>query len=424
MFSRLFASWTSWAPPFVKKSIVEPLSLTASSNVMTLPFSAATFGMLPLLSPVANVVATPLFTIACVFGLSSTILSCAFEQVAPFALGTAAHLAQPLMGVASYLASFPGATMEVSLPVLPMIAASILASAILYVAWPTPSKRMVLTCVALSMLLLLALRIPSSPISGDVIAVLDVGQGDSILVHSEGQTLLVDTGNEDAKLDDALRRLGVRSIDYVAITHPDDDHCASLEHLLSLGAASKVLCARALLGCHCSKCEKFKKMVSDRQGTTLEGVSVGDSIKVGNFTLKVVWPRNFEDSGGNQDSVCMVVEIDCDRDGKADWKGLLTGDAESDSLEKIAQSGRLDDVDFLKVGHHGSKVSLSKSAMEHLKPEIGLISVGADNRYGHPSPEALQLLEEGGAKVLRTDTDGTVSLLFTKEKIAIEKEAA
>ena len=164
---------------------------------------------------------------------------------------------------------------------------------------------------------------------------LDVGQGDAFLVSSCGQTLLVDTGNEDRKLRDALASVGVRRVDAVAVTHPDDDHCASLQSLVSYADVGAFLCAAPMLECGCEKCkgllETAKAAVGEEGVTALD---VGDVLHVGRFEMEVVWPESYEDEGGNADSLCLMARLDCDGDGAFDWKALFTGDAESGQLEQ------------------------------------------------------------------------------------------
>lgn len=132
----------------------------------------------------------------------------------------------------------------------------------------------------------------------------------------------------------------------------------------------------------------------------------------------IIWPDRFADAGGNADSVCLLAQLDCDGDGACDWRTVFLGDAEQDELERMIDAGRLGAVDVLKVGHHGSKVSLNESLADRLDPNIALISCGRNNRYGHPTDEALSCLDDA-EQVLRSDQMGTMALDFSKEGIAV-----
>ena len=256
---------------------------------------------------------------------------------------------------------------------------------------------------------------------GTELVMLDVGQGDALLLRSGGAAVLVDTGNRDAALREELAKQGVFRLDAVVVTHPDDDHCASLSSLFGYVQVERVLCAADLLACPCEKCERLAQTARGGVGDgNVAGLVPGDTLAVGALTMEVIWPHAFSDAGGNADSLCFMVSVDLDTDGLAEWKALLTGDAERDELQAMAKRGALGDIDVLKVGHHGSKAALDAEVASLLRPEVALVSVGANNRYGHPSDEALGCLEEVGAEVLRTDERGTVALSFANDGLRVQ----
>ena len=151
-------------------------------------------------------------------------------------------------------------------------------------------------------------------------------------------------------------------------------------------------------------------------GGPLAGLNCGDSFQVGAFSVRVVWPAELEDEGGNADSVCLVVEHGA---GDEVYRALLVGDAESEQLAEIMEREGLEDVDIYKVGHHGSKNALDVDLARKLSPEVALISCGAGNRYGHPHEDALSALESCNAQVLRTDLLGDVCVSFTSDALRI-----
>ena len=113
------------------------------------------------------------------------------------------------------------------------------------------------------------------------------------------------------------------------------------------------------------------------------------------------------DGSENADSIELALTYD---DGSRTMSGLLTGDAEKDETAGAISAGRVGDVDFLKVGHHGSKVSVTQDESRELAPEVSVASAGAHNRYGHPSPECRRVLERAGSRFLCTMDVGTVTL--------------
>lgn len=420
LFGSLFAYWFSWIPDRARKLVADPLGLTLASNTATLPFSAALFSQVPLIAPLSNVLATPLFSLGCVFGLASTLVSCAVPAAAPVLIGAASIALVPLSALTGALAAVPFACIPASLPLVPMLVLSCALCIVLWMTWPMPKLRTVVfgagTAVVCTALLIFGLPL----LRGDAIVMLDVGQGDSFLIRSGGHAVLIDTGNQDAKLREALGRNGVYELDAVIITHGDDDHCGSLDQLAAVTNLRSVLLAHDALACDCSSCDSLRASAVAAVGEgNVSGLTVGDVITVGAFRLEVVWPYAFADEGGNADSVCLNVTVDADGDGAAEWRGFFCGDAESDQLEELVRTGALGDVDVLKVGHHGSRAALTQELAETLRPEVALIGVGANNRYGHPTEEALAFLQEAGAQVFRTDRDGDVTLSFSSGSMRV-----
>ena len=250
------------------------------------------------------------------------------------------------------------------------------------------------------------------------LAALDVGQGDALLLRDARSTILVDTGNQDALLKRCLARQGIYHLDAVFITHPDDDHCGSLSALMSVVKVDKVYVPSDLIECSCAKCAAVRKVAACKSAT-LVGVHVGDVFVTRRFRMEVVWPYEYSEGGGNQDSLCLNVSVDVDKDKLPDYSALLVGDAESGTLERLADSNSLESVDIFKVGHHGSAVSCNREILEKINPRIALLSVGEHNRYGHPTATTLSLLENQGSKIARTDKQGTIMCSFRNDGIRI-----
>ena len=228
LFTGLVSSWLSFLPNRLRHLVAEPLAMTIASSVTTLPFSSALFSQLPLISPVANIVVAPLFTLACVVGLITVLVSCVVPGIAPALLPVAAWCAVPLTEAVSLHAKAPFACVPVAMPVVFSLVLTVFLTFALFVAWPRLKPRVLAVITASSLALFIFAVVVLPRFHGDEIIMLDVGQGDAFLVRSEGSALLIDTGTQDGLLRSALGKHGVTRLDAVVITHGDDDHCGSL----------------------------------------------------------------------------------------------------------------------------------------------------------------------------------------------------
>ncbi len=420
LFSGLVGSWAETALPWVPRALREAVALTLASNVATLPLSAAWFSQVSIIAPLANAVVAPLFAPLCGACLVSVLLACAAPATASLVLGAACLFSELFSGVVSLLASVPYASVPASLSPGVGIAVAFALCALLWLWWPRLTGAGAVVCAA-SLAVALAVVVAVRPLlAADEIRMLDVGQGDAFVIRSRGCAVLVDTGNQDAKLVSALARAGIAHLDGVLVTHGDDDHMGSLTALDGIVGVERVFVAKDALSCGCDSCERLLRDASAVAGKDgIVGLSQGDSVQVGAFNLDVVWPQAFSDEGGNADSLCVLAKADVDGDGAGDWTTLMTGDAEAEQLSEMIEAGLVGRVDVYKVGHHGSKKALDDEAAQVLSPSLVLVSAGANNRYGHPAAETLERLEEVGASIARTDERGDVSCVFRRDGLEV-----
>jgi competence protein ComEC len=438
----LFCHWVHALLPRLPKVLTEGMALGFAANVLAVPYAASLFSQASLVSSLMNLLAAPWFSLMCAFGFPLIGL----RALVPGALTV---FGDPLLLFADAFAEFvswgarlPFASVPVSIEPSLALTLGFSCLVLLWVVWPRPShkKLAVLAGAHLGLACLLLLVAPL--FVGDRIIMLNIGQGDAFVVRSQGATVLIDTGNHEKELRRGLGRQGIYRLDAIFITHADDDHCGSLESLRGIVAVDRVCVAKPLLDCPCSSCQgllgKARRLVGDGG---IEGLEVGDRIRVGAFDLEVVWPEGFKEKGGNADSLILLLRApaqstspalplnaredapnlpsEANADDKANWKALFCGDAEWRELDALIGKGRLNDIDILKVGHHGSRASVNDALLEALKPRIALISVGAYNRYGHPTQEAVEALEKAGVEVFRSDEEGDVVCEFSLEKVSV-----
>ncbi len=412
-FKSLFQASFHMPDGFVR----DALALTFSSSLVTSPICAFVFGQISIISPLVNVVATPVFPFACIGGFVALGIALLIPALAPFALGVMTGVLQLFVLVMDVAASLPFAATAASFSIVAVCVFSLGIPALIWLFWPYPGRLFTGAIVVASMVAI-CFSFCSPLLKGETLSMLDVGQGDAILLQSRGHAVLVDTGKNDADLLRGLAAAGVTSLDALIITHPDDDHCGSLSALRGIVQVKRVLVARDVLQIDNANCASLRREASALVGEeNLLGVVTGNEISFGAMRLEVVGPRACTDEGGNADSVVMTL-----RWGNASGGALLTGDAEAEVLEGYMREGRIRDIDILKVAHHGSRAALDEELLAQLDPEVALISVGAGNRYGHPTEEILQLLEDAGDRVFRTDLDGTVTCSLRDDGIGIRTQ--
>lgn len=420
LFAGLIGSWLSFLPGLLRRALGEPVALTLASAVITQPYAAALFAQVPLIAPAANVAAAPLFTLACLASLMAAVVAAVLPAAASFLVPAAATLTQPLDAAARALGAVPHASVPADVAPLPMAALSALAAVGLYRAWPRLRPRILAGVAALGTTALAITLFVAPLLIPTQIVMVDVGQGDAILLRSRGAAVLVDTGNQDSALLRALARHGVWRLDAVAVTHHDDDHCGSLDALARAVPVGRVIVAAEALDCPCGPCGHLREEARALAGEEgLVGVSAGDALACGDLGLTVLWPRVLAEEGGNGDSLCLLATAPA-ADGR--WTALLTGDAEAEQLHALDATGDLGPIDVLKVGHHGSAVSLDEPLAARLAPAVALVSAGENNRYGHPRPEPLAALGATGATVFRTDWHGDVAVTLAPEALRVDAQ--
>lgn len=378
----------------VGRGALDALAVCVVCQASTFAIGASSFGSVSLVAPLANLLAAPVLGILMPLGLAAGVAS-----PAPVAADVLARLAgavaQPLLAGVSWLSSLGLASVPVSVDLGLALLVTVLLSAVLLVAWPRPSGRLLaggtLVALALAGAVLLRLRWLAPP----RVCVLDVGQGDAILVQDGGSAILVDAGPGDA-VGAALARNGVLHLDAILVTHLHDDHYGGLSTLGPVLSGGEVLFGQGVSG---SLTDEVKCELSALAPGSVSEVSHGDVLRVGRFSLSVVSPLGSSDGSQNADSVQLALSFE---DGPRTLSGLLTGDGEKDELAAELGRGDVGDVDFLKVGHHGSAVSLGEAEARALSPEVSIASAGANNRYGHPRQECVDVLEKAGSAFLCT----------------------
>lgn len=239
------------------------------------------------------------------------------------------------------------------------------------------------------------------------IHMIDVGQGDSILIMAPSGNVLIDAGDEDAE-DDLKRYLddhGIEEIEYLLLTHPDADHIGSADMVVNTYSVGHVIMEPYTYATETKVYKNLEEAITTHSVTTIDP-SPNDIYSVGELEITILGPLDtYTDKNNNS----IVARVDY-----GDTSLLMTGDAskksESALVAQYASSGKLR-CDVLKVGHHGSDSSTSENFLAAVKPTMAIISCGKDNKYGHPKAEILERLEASNITVYRTDLVGSIVLI-------------
>lgn len=410
----LLAPW--WAERMVRRGvprgIAEALAIPAAAHLATAPVLAGMAGEVSLVSIAANLLAAPVIAPATVLGVLAAVTASVLPWLAEAFVWLAGPEVSWLIEVGRRAAAVPGATL--SWPGGWWGGVTLAALAVVLVVFLRRRRlRALLVAAALGLLLVLVpLRDTLSgwPVDGWSMVACDVGQGDALVLSTAepGRSVLVDAGPDPAAVDRCLSRLGVSRIPLVILSHLHADHIGGLAAVLegrSVGAVA--------VGPGRSPSWAWRQVREDtaRAGVPLVHLRAGARLSWPRLRIEVLGPvapvsRESEEEvdGSDVNNTSVVL-----RAHTAAGRVLLTGDIEPAAQADLLASGQDLAAEVFKVPHHGSRYSLPEF-FDAVRPRAAVISVGADNDYGHPSGVILRALDERGVLVSRTDQDGDTAV--------------
>lgn len=263
------------------------------------------------------------------------------------------------------------------------------------------------SCFTVLLLTLLAVFFciagPVTAIKDLEITIIDVGQGDSILIVTpEDKVILIDAG-QDYRVFAVLKTLiekNIEKIDVLISTHPDYDHSGGLEDVLE-----KFEVVSLFTSGFYTNDSSYNRFLVKAQELGIENTLArnGSSYVMGSINLTFLNPGYTLPSNDNDASVVTLITY-------GDFSALFTGDISSNRESHLVWLDSLSPVTVLKVSHHGSKDATSEAFLEKTNPMFALISVGEENKFGHPSRAVIERLESKGAQIFRTDIHGSITI--------------
>lgn len=374
---KLVEKFSRKMPKGVATVIATPLAAT----LFCAPVIVAISGQLSLMSILANVAAAPAVAPITIVGFVAALISPFIPWLSHLLIICVRPLAAWIAWVASVIADFSVITLATGATSFFLVAALLLAGYLF-------NRKVVIIGLLLLLSISWFLRFPG----GDwQIANCDVGQGDSMVINlGDHRGIVIDVGPDPIAEDRCLHQLGIKKIELLILTHIHADHIGGVD-----GAT------------------RDREVSAQWFGNVRAGTRATLTSDRGPVTIDVLWPQgqwaDEQESDPNNSSIAVVIRT-------PDFSLFAGGDMEPETQSQIA--GIVGKVDIYKVCHHGSRFQ-DESFTRALSPTISIISVGADNSYGHPAPETIQSLTRLGSRVLRTDLDGAIAIRAERRRFTI-----
>jgi competence protein ComEC len=406
-------SWLDGYP--LPQKLAEVIALAAACGLVTAPVLWLHFGAIPVYSVLANALAAPVIAPLLGVALAAAALHSPLPEASAALLWLDAWLAGYLAFCARLVGGLPYAQAS-SVPALGALVAAAVAG-LLFTRMRGSKLRRAVAVGSLILGLTVAWRVAPddrrvpAPPEGLRITVLDVGQGDAILLQVPEGAVLVDQGPPEADVAGQLEQLGVGRLTALVLTHPQRDHVGGAADVLEQSEVAAIL--DPLIPAS-SEDEQAALAAAKERGVPLIAARAGRRFAVGQLEVSILWPAAEPAPGDDPNNHAIVLLASY---GEVD--ALLTADAEAAVTLPI----RPPPVEILKVAHHGSADPLLPSLLEQVRPRVAVVSVGAGNDYGHPAPSTMAALEGlPGLAVYRTDHDGAVTIETDGERISVLEE--
>ena len=391
-----------WLPRWLAEAVAIPLA----AQLACTPAVAAISGQVSLAAVGANVLAAPAVGPATVLGLGGGLLGLVWAPLGRLVGGLAAWCVAWIITVAEHGADLPAASVGWGTGAASLAVLTLLVVGVALVA-PRVLHRPV-TGVACCLVMVASVLVRPGdlgwPPDGWVLVACDVGQGDALVLNAgPGAAVVVDAGPDPMAVDDCLDRLDVEQVPLLVLTHFHADHVDGLTGVLDGRRIGDALVTRLL---------DPPEAVDEVRAAGLHArfAVTGDTAAYGAVTVQTLWPPASTPTRGpgdgstaNDASVVLLAQV-------GGLRILLTGDVEPHAQSVLAGMLPGLDVDVLKIPHHGSPYQ-DEEWLVSLAAEVVLVSVGADNDYGHPAASALDPLAAAGSTVARTDTSGDLAIV-------------
>ena len=386
------------------KAAILSVSTTLGAMVFTTPLIACSFGVISLVSVAANFLTLWAVSICFQAGMVACVLGFVLPGMAGILTWCLSWLVRYFLVVTNWLAALPFAAIytDSGYTVLVLVAAYLLLA--VYFLFRTGRKPlMMLVCMVVCLCLCTGLNVWENRRAELQTTVLDVGQGQCILLEWDGMTAMIDCGGSyPEEAGEAAARLllshGRTTLDLLILTHFDTDHAGGIPQLLNRIDVDCLYVppAEPEDGLYLQICE-----AAAQSGTQIKAVTEDLVLSRSETEVRIFAPVSYHP--GNDGGLSVLSS-------REDYDILVTGDMSFEAEHRLVTLQDLPQVELLVAGHHGSATSTGMELLEAVQPRTVLISVGSENRYGHPTQETLDRIEAVGAQVYRTDLHTTITI--------------
>ena len=409
------------------KALASLSSISLAPYLVTMPIIAYNFSQFSVLAVFANALVLPWIEVVVVIGFAALVLGALYMPIAYVFSGALLLLLSVLDLIVRAAASLPFSNLNIGQVSLPLVAGYyiILFRVISMIKNKKPfvltgSKLLIASLAMISVLfwqMALTSGFGSSP-NMLQITVINVGQGDSILIEApSGKSILIDGGVKSAGKYTVLpfiQKKGKNILDYVVLSHPHEDHLGGLNPILNSVKVGTLIDSGQP---HTSAAYiNFLKQIGSKK-IKYSIARAGQTIDLGGGALMfILWPKDKFLTGTQSDlnNNSVVIKLVYNK-----FSALFPGDLGGAGEAELLKTGQDLKSDLLKIGHHGSPTSATQGFLDSVDPKIAVISVG-ENKYGHPSSKTMERLEKRGVKIYRTDLDGTVTVRTDGERYFVE----
>jgi competence protein ComEC len=398
----------------IPRGAAEALAVPLSAALVTAPVIAALSGQISLVTVPANLLAAPAVAPATVLGVLAAVVSPVSAGAAEWLVRLAGLPVGWLAAVATRAAHVPAATVSWPGGMVGGLALVVaLAVGAVIVRVPV-ARRVALATAVGAAVVLIPVRIvtPGWPPGGWLFVACSVGQGDALVVRAgRGAAIVVDAGPEPVSVDGCLRRLGVRSVPLLVLSHFHADHVGGLAGVLRGRAVGEIDVGPAR---EPAAAWREVERVAVDHGVPLRTATAGERREVGGVLLDVLGPTHaYRGTRSDPNNSSVVLKV---------WSEghsiLLTGDVEVEAQAALVRAGIDLKAEVIKVPHHGSPYQ-DPEFLRAVHASVAVVSVGRDNDYGHPSALLLSEMAREGARTLRTDLNGDVAVCERDGRLAV-----